>query len=127
MVERVRHRNRPQTSEDVMAVEPEMEFSSAGPHVPMRYHRSRDNKSDDEEPLIKPDDVSFRHLIALFCQQICSNFFRVWTQMPVGSKGHESLYAVISLPYVYYCFYIYYRLLSQFNKYSILGYSIGIN
>ncbi|VDL78250.1 unnamed protein product [Nippostrongylus brasiliensis] len=58
MANRVRRRNRRvlQSSEDVMANEPDFAYSDAGPHAPMIFHPVE--KSDDEDTLIHKDIVS---------------------------------------------------------------------
>ena len=49
---RSRGRTKRLTGEDVMAIEPEMDFHEAGPHFPMLFSRKL-SEEDDEEPLIE--------------------------------------------------------------------------
>lgn len=142
MAARVRQRNRAPTGEDVMAIEPDMDFSSAGPHVPLIYRRSKDNKSDDEETLIQSIDVSCVISVTpidgcyFFSANFIRNIFRVLIPMPAGSNGPESHYVGIFRQYVFCYFYICYRLVifTYFIIFCIdyyirmlIGYSIRVD
>lgn len=77
MTERVRARQKkrvPHTSEDVMAFEPDVDFSTAGGHFPRVYLPSENvkNSDDDEEyndedyAHLIPDPVSFTNQRTVF-------------------------------------------------------------
>ena len=65
MTERVRSRHKtrvPHTSEDVMAFEPDVDFSTAGGHFPRVYLPQEERKySDGEEEY--DDDDDYQHLL----------------------------------------------------------------
>lgn len=64
MANRIRRRNRgddsdPRTSEDVMAREPDFDYASSGPHVPMLVPPRSTHKKGDEEQVCSFELDSF--------------------------------------------------------------------